>query len=280
MEKRPLNILPDTSDLAITAVLDKLALARAPAAQTSFRRQVQLDTSKQRDKIVDMLESAVITIFFGAPPPHIEQFKAAIGAFWGSLPGVKIREARSVGRGKFSTKFNSHAAQIVVLNHKSPTIKEVPSVTEPWSPEKEVNTYTPSTRPTWVELPELPVWYQDSLEIIFSKIGEVVRIPYVSQKFYYADVLPKNFSDLLHTQEAPIASASVNQERFLVEQVRRAAATGYIPSDCLDRTTQQMDIGGVTKRKIDLPQSPEKRPRGQEEILQTIVSDNHVAHAA
>ncbi|KAL3675351.1 hypothetical protein R1sor_025299 [Riccia sorocarpa] len=78
MESNTLRIIPDTSEEAITAAMDRLILSRVQLKPSPFTRQVQLNTTKQKAKVVELLETAVVTIFFGAPPPHIEQFKAAV----------------------------------------------------------------------------------------------------------------------------------------------------------------------------------------------------------
>ncbi|KAL3698325.1 hypothetical protein R1sor_012401 [Riccia sorocarpa] len=174
-----------------------------------------------------------------------------------------------------------------------------------------MSTYIPTTRPTWIELPELPVWYQDSLETIFAQIGKVVHIPYVSHKLFFADAralvlwdfnlplvqqldlpfddkvitqpekfidlspcnqcgfptspkcrcpmlttppqrtpdqLQTNYTQLLRTQQAPPLSS---QDQFLEDQVRRAAASAFIPDDCLNTTRDEtpMEAQSSGKRK-------------------------------
>ncbi|KAL3682157.1 hypothetical protein R1sor_000179 [Riccia sorocarpa] len=147
----------DTSTEAIRDSLRRLAEARhhAPPVARATCVDLRQTTAQEEERIRYYMQYAVFTVFYGSSP-QLSQFQEAIDMSWKG-GGVSIKE------------------------RASPVIKGTPSVTLPWISEMEATTYEPPIKPTWVELPELPIFDKEVIQQLLSGIGPVVRLPYVTQ---------------------------------------------------------------------------------------------------
>ncbi|KAL3698925.1 hypothetical protein R1sor_016947 [Riccia sorocarpa] len=91
MDSTPLWIISDTWEEAIVAAMDRLVLSRSQLKPTPFTRQVQLNMGQQKVKVVELLETAVITIFFGAPRHILSSSRRGYEHF-----GVRYQESNYV----------------------------------------------------------------------------------------------------------------------------------------------------------------------------------------
>ncbi|KAL3683423.1 hypothetical protein R1sor_001445 [Riccia sorocarpa] len=125
------SYVADTSSENIKRSLQRLASARqAPDVPALRVRQVQITErpDQQEEHIRKYMQTAVYTLFFGAPP-QFTQFKEYIDAHWASKGWIKVIEVRAAPkRGSFLTIFADHVSQLRVLQYISPEIRGSPSI--------------------------------------------------------------------------------------------------------------------------------------------------------
>ncbi|KAL3683892.1 hypothetical protein R1sor_001914 [Riccia sorocarpa] len=185
----PRDFAVDVSDEALHENLQRLAEAQNNVPPVKHSRFVQLTQHGEREHMREVIQRAVVSIFYGVVP-SLEQFKACVGDLW-KLGGVTIEIVRTMPkREMFFAQLDSHLSQLKVLAGPSPVIKGSPSVTLPYLPVMDSASYVSPIRPTWVELVDLPSFCTvNMLTQLLSAIGAVVRIPYLSQKLAFASLV-------------------------------------------------------------------------------------------
>ncbi|KAL3678476.1 hypothetical protein R1sor_021432 [Riccia sorocarpa] len=234
--------------------MDRLVLSRSQLKPTQFTRQVQLNTGQQRAKVVELLETAVITIFFGAPPPHIEQFKAAVGALWGFI-GNNLLESRKVVRIPFVSQklYFADARALILWDFNQPLVQQLELPFE--------NRFIPQQ----VRYPDIGI----ACEVCGYPVTHC-RCAGPSNTGN-TPAQPATYTDLLKAQH----------DQFLAQQVRNAALSGFIDDDCLqtprEATLMDAELPGKRKEAIP-PDTPGKRTKPTDS--EQSVDDPSVIHAA